>query len=144
MADWGSIYLAGAVGASEPAAAFGYATYALAMTAGRFAGDRLVAALGPSALLRASGLCVAAGLIAAVAVRTYPATLAGFAFAGLGLANAIPILFRSAGRGATPAGPSPPSRPSATSGSWPARRSSGRSPGLQACRMRPSSSCCSA
>lgn len=99
IADWGAVYLAGEVGAAESSAAFGYTIYALAMTAGRFSGDRLVARFGPEALLRASGLAVAAGLILALVARNYPATLLGFALVGLGLANAVPIIFRSAGRG---------------------------------------------
>jgi MFS family permease len=98
MGDWGAVYLAGEVGVTASSAALGYAGYALAMTVGRFAGDGLVARLGPATLLRASALFVAAGLGAALALRTYPAALIGFALVGLGLANMVPILFRSAGR----------------------------------------------
>ncbi|SIN82580.1 Fucose permease [Singulisphaera sp. GP187] len=98
MGDWGAIYLAGEVGVAAPSAAFGYSVYAMAMTVGRFAGDGLVARLGSSALLRVSALFVAAGLGAALALRSYTAALTGFVFVGLGLANMVPILFRSAGR----------------------------------------------
>lgn len=99
MADWGAVYLAGEVGVAESSAALGYAAYALAMTVGRFAGDLLVARLGPPALLRVSGFAVAAGLGLALAMQTYSAALVGFALVGAGLANAVPIIFRSAGHG---------------------------------------------
>jgi len=98
MGDWGAVYLAGEVGVSASSAAFGYSAYATAMTAGRFAGDRLVARLGAAALLRSSALLVAAGLGAALLLRTYPAALGGFALVGVGLANMIPVIYRSAGR----------------------------------------------
>ncbi len=79
-------------------AAFGYSIYAMAMTVGRFAGDGLVARLGSFTLLRVSAICVAAGLGSALVLRSHTAALIGFVFAGLGLANMVPILFRSAGR----------------------------------------------
>ena len=98
MGDWGAIYLEGEVGVSASSAAFGYSIYAMAMTVGRFAGDGLVARLGSFTLLRASALFVATGLGVALTLRSHTAALAGFAFVGLGLANMVPILFRSAGR----------------------------------------------
>ena len=98
MGDWGAIFFAGEVGASASSAAFGYAGYALAMTVARFAGDRLVARFGTVNLLRGSAFLVAIGLGVAIAVRTYPVALAGFALVGLGLANMIPVLYRSAGQ----------------------------------------------
>nr|WP_165250091.1 MFS transporter [Paludisphaera soli] len=99
MGDWAAIFLADEVRATASAAALGFAAYSLVMMCGRFAGDRLVERLGPAALLAASGLSVALGLGLALATRTYPAAVAGFALVGLGVANMVPILFRSAGRG---------------------------------------------
>lgn len=98
VGDWSAVYLAGPVGVSPASAAFGFAVYMVAMTLARFSGDRLVAAFGPATLLRAGGLLVAAGLALALASRTFPAALVGFGLAGLGLANAVPVLFRSAGK----------------------------------------------
>ncbi|MDG3003595.1 MFS transporter [Paludisphaera mucosa] len=100
MGDWATIYLADEVRATASAAALGFAAYSLVMMFGRFAGDRFVAKLGPVAVLAVSGLSVALGLGIALALRTYPAAVAGFALVGLGVSNMVPILFRSAGRGA--------------------------------------------
>ncbi len=99
MSDWAGIYLAGDVGATASAAALGYASYSLLMTVGRFAGDWLVARFGPAALLSTSGLSVALGLSFALALRSYPSALVGFAFIGFGLANMVPVLFRTAAGG---------------------------------------------
>lgn len=98
MGDWGAIYLEGEIGVPAASAAFGYSIYAMAMTVGRFAGDGLVARLGSFTLLRVSAICVAAGLGSALVLRSHTAALVGFVFAGLGLANMVPVLFRSAGR----------------------------------------------
>lgn len=98
MGDWGAIFLEGEVGVSASSAAFGYSAYAMAMTIGRFAGDGLVARIGSFTLLRASALSVASGLGVALTLKSHTAAIAGFVFAGLGLANMVPILFRSAGR----------------------------------------------
>jgi hypothetical protein len=104
VSDWSAVYLAGPIGATPASAAFGFAVYMTAMTCARFAGDRLVEAFGPAGLLRAGGLLVAAGLGGALAFRTFPAALMGFGLVGMGLANAVPVIFRSAGKGHDPGG----------------------------------------
>jgi MFS family permease len=86
------------LGVTPASAAFGFTVYMTAMTISRFAGDRLVATFGPSGLLRTGGLLVAVGLGGALAFRTFPAALVGFGLVGMGLANAVPVIFRSAGR----------------------------------------------
>jgi Cof subfamily protein (haloacid dehalogenase superfamily) len=98
VADWSAVYLAGPVGVSPASAAFGFAIYMTAMTSARFAGDNLVATFGPAGLLRAGGLLVAVGLGGAILFRTFPAALVGFGLVGMGLANAVPVIFRSAGK----------------------------------------------
>lgn len=99
MGDWAAIFLTDVARSSASAAAFGFAAYSLVMMCGRFGGDRFVARLGPARVLAVSGSSIAAGLGAALAVRTYPAAVLGFALVGLGVSNMVPILFRSAGRG---------------------------------------------
>ncbi len=98
MADWTSVYLSGDLGAGPGLAASGYAAFSLAMAAGRFAGDRLTAALGPARLARFSALLACAGLVAAVAAPWPLLAAGGFALTGLGLSNLIPLLFSAAGR----------------------------------------------
>ena len=104
VGDWSAVYLAGPVGVTPASAAFGFAVYMTAMTLARFAGDKLVATFGPAGLLRAGGLLVAAGLGGAIAFRTFPAALVGFGLVGMGLANAVPVIFRSAGKEYDPGG----------------------------------------
>jgi MFS family permease len=98
VSDWSAVYLAGSVGVAPASAAFGFTIYMTAMTVARFAGDQLVATFGPARLLRTGGLLVAVGLGGAIASRTFPAALVGFGLVGMGLANAVPVIFRSAGK----------------------------------------------
>ena len=68
------------------------------MTAGRLLGDRVVRRYGGLRVLSA-GDGVAAALLAAGLFAGGPwAMLLGFAAVGLGLANAVPILFSAAGK----------------------------------------------
>jgi hypothetical protein len=76
----------------------GFAAFSLAMAAGRFGGDALAARLGPVRLLRASGAIAACGLGGALLLRTPGAAIAGFGLVGIGIANAIPLIFGAAGR----------------------------------------------
>jgi MFS family permease len=98
VGDWGAVYLQEALGAPGALAGTGFAAFSLAMAAGRFWGDRLVARLGPSRLLRLSGTLAATGLTAALVLGRAEAAVVGFGLVGLGLANSVPLLFRAAGR----------------------------------------------
>src|SRR5690606_35293803 len=55
-ADWSSVYLRDNLGSSPGLAAAAYAAFSITMTAGRLAGDRLAARLGPVALVRGCGV----------------------------------------------------------------------------------------
>ena len=96
MGDWSAVYLRDGLGAAAPVAGFGYVAYSFAMTAGRFAGDRAVASLGPVAALRIGGALVGLGLLGGLLAGGTWVAIAGFAVAGLGLANTVPILFSAA------------------------------------------------
>jgi hypothetical protein len=98
VGDWSAVYLHDDLGASPAVAGAGFAGFSLAMAAGRFGGDRLVTGLGRRRLLRLSGGLAAAGLAGALVVGRPEAAVVGFALVGLGLANAVPILFGAAGR----------------------------------------------
>ncbi len=104
MADWSAIFLTSVSGSSVAMAATGYAAFAVAMAAGRFAGDWIVARFGASQVLVWGGGLAAGGLALAV---TFPAPLVvaiGFAAVGVGLSNVVPVLFSVAARaGSTPA-----------------------------------------
>jgi len=98
MVDWTAIYLQTIAGASLETAVAGFAAFSLAMTACRFMGDFAVRRLGRVRSLQFGGLLAAFGLALAMLMpQPLPATL-GFALVGVGLANAVPVLFSTAGQ----------------------------------------------
>lgn len=96
-ADWSAVYLRDSLGTPAGFAAAGYATFSIAMTAGRLVGDRLVAALGPVRLVRSCGLLAAVGLAGALVVGRPVAGLVGFGCLGAGLSCIAPQVFSTAG-----------------------------------------------
>lgn len=98
MLDWSALLLVSQRGVDARVAGAGYAVFALAMTIGRFNGDRIVHTLGTRPVLAASGLCAAAGFALAALPPSTVATLIGFALIGIGASNIVPILFTAAGR----------------------------------------------
>lgn len=104
MADWGALHLEQDLHAHPGIAAAGYSLFALAMTAGRLTGTRLLERLGQTRTLVAGGTTAAAGmLLGALAPTVWPALL-GFAVTGLGLANIFPVAVARAGALAGPGG----------------------------------------
>jgi hypothetical protein len=91
------VYLREALSSSAALAAAGFAACSMMMAAGRFGGDRLVARFGASTVLRASGAFATAGLGLGLLVGTPRAAIVGCGMVGLGIANAVPILFSRAG-----------------------------------------------
>jgi hypothetical protein len=104
VSDWSGIYLRQNLGAGD-VAAIGYTGFALGMAAARLGGDVLNARLGPARLLRGGTALVAIALAGALLVGQPAVAVLCFVLAGLGLANAVPLLFSAAGR-VPPAGPS--------------------------------------
>jgi hypothetical protein len=105
IGDWGGIYLRQDLGASTAAAATAYTGFSLGMAAARLGGDVLNARIGPSRLLR-GGMTLVAIVLGGVLIAGEPVlAVGGFALAGIGIANAVPLLFSAAGR-VPPAGPS--------------------------------------
>jgi MFS family permease len=94
---WSAVYLRDNLATSAGFAAMGYAVFALTMAAGRLVGDRLADRFGPLALLRASGLLAAAGMITVLVTRTPAGSLAGFAVYGAGLSCTFPQMLALAG-----------------------------------------------
>ena len=102
MADWSAVYLRQSLGTDHALAAFGFGAYSLAMAAGRFGGDRLVATIGPATCLRLGGGLVAFGLVVALASSSPTLAITGFCLVGLGLSNGVPILFSAAAKAGDP------------------------------------------
>lgn len=96
--DWSAAYLHRELAAGPSLAAAGFAAFSATMAAGRFGGDSLRHRLGAALLVRASAFLAALGLALGPVFGTAPAAVAGFALAGLGLANIVPVLFGTAGR----------------------------------------------
>ncbi|WP_067169875.1 MFS transporter [Microtetraspora niveoalba] len=95
--DWSSVYLVESLGSTPGAGAAAYAAFAVMMTAGRFAGDRLAGLLGPARLVRCCGLVASGGLALAVLGGGQVTGIVGFALFGTGLSCTIPQVFSAAG-----------------------------------------------
>lgn len=104
MADWGALHLSQDLGAGPGTAAAGYAVFALAMTAGRLSGTAAVQRFGAARTLIAGGTTATAGMLLGALAPTAWAACAGFAVAGLGLANIFPIALARAGETGGPDG----------------------------------------
>ena len=97
MADWSAVYLTTHANASETIAAAGYGTFAVAMTVGRFLGDRLIMATSPAFVLRANGIVALVGILLLVLGSSVYTAVCGLALVGLGFSVMIPSIFSAAG-----------------------------------------------
>ncbi len=95
--DWSAIYLGKELGSDVFRSGLGFAFFAGTMAVIRFAGDGLRNRLGAVKTLRASGVIAAAGLMLGAVAPSDIAAIAGFAIAGIGIANLVPIMFSAAG-----------------------------------------------
>jgi sugar phosphate permease len=103
--DWSGIYLKHDTGASSAAAATAFTGFSLGMAVARLSGDFVNTRMGAVRLLRAGTAMVAITLGGVLLIdKTIPAVV-GFALCGLGIANAVPLLFTAAGQ-IDPPGPS--------------------------------------
>ena len=103
ISDWGALRLHG-LGAGAGLAAIGYAAFALAEAGGRLAGTWLLTRFGQRAVLVSGGLATCAGMLCAALAPSIPIVVAGFALAGLGVANAFPAAMTRVGVLAGPHG----------------------------------------
>jgi MFS family permease len=103
ISDWGALRLHG-LGAGAGLAAVGYAAFALAEAGGRLAGTWLLTRFGQRAVLVSGGLATCAGMLCAALAPSIPVVVAGFALAGLGVANAFPAAMTRVGVLAGPHG----------------------------------------
>lgn len=95
--DWSAVFIASATEAAAAVAAMGYAAFSVAMTVGRLTGDCVVRRLGRGRTLGLSATLAALAIMLALSKGTVVAIL-GFGLAGLGLANAVPVLFSAGAR----------------------------------------------
>jgi len=97
IGDWGALHLRQDLGAGAGLAAAGYAAFALAEASGRLSGIWLLERLGRTRVLVLGGLTACAGMLLASLAPDVALALAGFAPAGLGLANLFPAPMTQAG-----------------------------------------------
>jgi predicted MFS family arabinose efflux permease len=95
--DWGALFLTANGGFTPDQGGLGYAAFAIAMTAGRLTGDRIIRRWGRKRVMTLGGLCAAAGFFTATLVPVSEIALAGFLLIGIGASNIAPILVTAAG-----------------------------------------------
>jgi predicted MFS family arabinose efflux permease len=97
LLDWSALLVTGAGLVPEAQGGLGYMLFSIAMTAGRFGGDHVVARIGDRATLVWGGLANIAGYLVLLLAPAAPAAMTGFLLIGLGASNLVPVLFRRAG-----------------------------------------------
>lgn len=97
MLDWSALLITQGGLVDVKQGGFGYILFAIAMTAGRLLGDRLVARIGDYRTLLGGGMVAVLGFAVLLAVPLAPVALGGFVLIGLGASNLVPVLFRRAG-----------------------------------------------
>ena len=97
MLDWSALLITQGGFVDVKQGGVGYILFAIAMTAGRLLGDRLVARIGDYRTLLGGGMVAVLGFAVLLAVSVAPVALGGFVLIGLGASNLVPVLFRRAG-----------------------------------------------
>ncbi len=98
IADWSGVYLVTETGTTTAIAAWGYGGFATAMMIGRFAGDRIVHAFGTAKVVTFGSAISVVGLGIPLAIPRVDVAILGYALAGFGIANIIPVMFSAGGR----------------------------------------------
>ena len=95
--DWSAVFLNTLRGIDPVYAGLGFACFSVAMTIGRFTGDKIVNVLGGTRVVLWGGLCAATGFLLVVFVPHSAAAFVGFTLVGVGASNIVPVLFTAAG-----------------------------------------------
>ena len=98
VADWSAVYLHNSKHVTAMLAGMGYASFAIAMTTGRMAGDALSSRFGPRRLVRVAGGLTFIGVAITLLGRTILPIVSGFAIMGLGLSIVFPKAISATGR----------------------------------------------
>ncbi len=98
VADWAGIYLSDDLGATRAASATGFAGFSLGMALSRLAGDAVVSRTSAGRVLVGGAVLAASSLALLLVVAHAAVAVAGFVLVGIGVANAVPLLFSAAGR----------------------------------------------
>ncbi len=96
--DWSALYLTEQKALETAKGGLGYASFALMVTIGRFAGGPIVNALGTARVIGFGGLLAAIGVGLSLVTEHWALALIGYGFCGLGCANVSPVLISSLSR----------------------------------------------
>lgn len=97
VAEWGSLLLYDAKGASEQTAALVFAVFCVTMAAARLMADKLRGRHGDFRLMLCGAALAFCGMLIVLLSPLPALCLAGYAIMGIGLAPIVPILFSNAG-----------------------------------------------
>lgn len=95
--DWSAVYLQADHGASIELAALGFAAFSATMAVMRFAGDIIRQRLGAVTTMRICGGLALVGMVIGARAGSAEIAILGFAIAGIGISNMVPIAFSAAG-----------------------------------------------
>lgn len=98
ITDWSALFLATVKHADPATAGIGFAVFSVAMTVFRLTGDAVVARTGPVLAIVGGGALMALGMVVALVAPGHYASALGFAIAGVGTANIVPVAFSAASR----------------------------------------------
>ena len=98
MYDWSALYFQKVVNPDKTMATAAFVIYLIAMTSGRFFGDKLVSKVGIKPVLRFSGLFIFSGLMLSVLLPYVFPVIVGFIMVGLGVSCIVPMVFSLAGK----------------------------------------------
>ena len=101
MYDWSALYFQKEVNPSKTIATAAFVIYLVAMTSGRFIGDKLVTRAGIKTVLKFSGMFIFCGLAIAVALPYTITACFGFILVGFGVSCIVPMIFGLAGKSKT-------------------------------------------
>jgi MFS family permease len=98
MYDWSGIYIRQVLHGSRAVATIAFVVYMVAMTTGRFIGDRMADRFGIQRVLMASGILVSSGFAITVLSPFIPLTIFGYLLTGFGVSCVVPFVFGLAGK----------------------------------------------
>ena len=104
MYDWSGVYIHKAVHASKEVATAAFVVFMIAVTTGRFAGDKIVNKRGIKVVLQYSGSLIVSGFAIAIIFPYTISAIAGYALVGVGVSCMVPLVISAAGKSKTLSG----------------------------------------
>ena len=98
MFDWSGIYFKKVVLAKPSLVGAGYTAFMCTMAISRFVADYFTFRFGFKRIVQASGLIIMSGLLLAVFLPTFYASIIGFLLVGVGVSSIVPLVYSAAGK----------------------------------------------